>query len=83
MKVEVTLRYLHRTLKEIRTSEEVPEGCTAGELSASIIKAQEMREGIEFAGASIVTLVNGRLVTKETLLHDGDVVKIMPVAAAG
>ena len=83
MKVNVTLRYLRRTLVEIKTEEEVPEGYTAGELSSSVIKAHEAKEKIEFAGASIVTLVNGRLVTADEPLHEGDDIKIMPVAAAG
>lgn len=83
MKVTVTLRYLRKTLVEIKTEEEVPAGYTAGELSSSVIKAHEKQEGIEFAGASIVTLINGKLAAPDQLLSEGDDIKIMPVAAAG
>lgn len=83
MKVEVTLRYLHRSLIEVKSTEEIPEGYTVGELAQIVIKAQEEKEEIEFAGASIVTLINGRVATHDTPLKEGDEVKIMPVASAG
>lgn len=83
MNVEVTLRYLTRTLVERTTQEEVTEGCTAGEISAKMVREEEKREGIRFTGASIVTLVNGRIALADQVLKEGDEIKIMPVAAAG
>ena len=83
MNVEVTLRYLTRTLVEKTTQEEVPAGCTAGELSSKMVRDEENKEGIRFTGASIVTLVNGRIALADQVLKEGDEVKIMPVAAAG
>lgn len=83
MKVDVTLRYLKKSLVEIKTTEEVDETCTAGELCNRIVSDHAKAEGINFTGANIAVLVNGRLAAGEMLLHDGDDIKIMPVAAGG
>ena len=83
MKVNVTLRYLQKTLVEIKTTEEVDKNCTAGELSARIIRDHSQKEGINFTGASIAVLVNGRLAKDDLPLKDNDEMKIMPVAAGG
>ena len=83
MKVNVTLRYLTSSLV-IRTKElELSAGVTAGDLTRQVIREEEEAEQIEFSGASVVTLVNGRIAAPETALHDGDEVRILPVAAAG
>lgn len=83
MVVQVTVRYPSVTQAEIRKTAEIPEGCTSGELTSSVIKAFEQEEGLRFTGASILTHVNGKLTTAETLLRDGDDVKIITVAAGG
>ena len=83
MKVNVTLRYLKKELVEIRSEQNVDEGCTAGSLCSKIITEHAREEGINFTGANIAVLVNGRLATDDTLLKDGDEMKIMPVAAGG
>lgn len=83
MKVFVTLRYLTSTLM-IRTEEmDLPAGSTAGELTRQIIRAEEEARDISFSSASIVTLVNGQIAAPDTPMHDGDEVRILPVAAAG
>ncbi len=83
MKVNVTLRYLQKTVIEIRSIEEVDESCTVGELSSRIIEAHTKEAGINFTGANIAVLVNGRLACAGQLLNDNDEMKIIPVAAGG
>lgn len=83
MKVNVTLRYLQKKLVEIKTVEIVEDDCTAGKLCEQIINAHTASEGINFTGANIAILVNGRLASEDWQLHEGDEVKIMPVAAGG
>ena len=83
MKVTVTLRYHQKTVVEIEKEVEVPDGYTAGTLASGIIKEHERSEGICFAGACIAVLVNGRLSSQDELLHDGDEVRIIPVASGG
>ena len=83
MKINVTLRYLQKTVIEIRSTEEVREGCTAGELSSHIMDAHTKEAGINFTGANIAVLVNGRLADAGQLLNDNDEMKIIPVAAGG
>jgi len=83
MTVNVTLRYLSETPVKITRQEQVRSGCTAGELSDLVILAEEKSRNIVFSGASIVTLVNGRVTTPEHILNDGDDIIVMPVAAAG
>ena len=83
MLVHVTIRYPSVTRAEFSQTAEIPEGCTSGELTAAVIKDFEKTEGVRFTGASILTLVNGRLTTAEVPLKDGDDVKIVTVAAGG
>jgi len=83
MTVKVTLRYLTKTVNLKTDTFEVPEGCTAGTLAADVIRAEETSEGLSFENASIVTMVNGRVVPPEHVLECGDEMKVFPVAAAG
>ena len=83
MELEVTLRYLTKTVVEVKSREQVPEGCTAGELAAAVLQKHESERGIHFTGASIAVLVNGKLAADKTPLQDGDEMKILPVAAGG
>ena len=83
MMVNVTLRYLSGTPVTITKEEAVRPGCTAGELSDSVILSEESSKEITFSGASIVFLVNGRVVSADHVLKEGDHVTILPVAAAG
>lgn len=83
MKVTVTLRYLSRTLVNKTREAEIPSGCTAGELASLIISDLKRSEDTVFTGASIVTVVNGRVTAPDHELKDGDEIKIMPVAAGG
>ena len=83
MDVQVIFRYPGMKRAEIRNNIEVPEECTAGELTSSFIRDYEKREGVHFTGASILTLVNGKLAADEIPLRDGDVINIIPVAAGG
>ena len=83
MVIEVTLRYLTGVTVERTRREEVPEGCTAGELCTAVIRVEEAREDIRFEGANILTLVNGRVVSPDHVLRDGDAVRILPVALGG
>lgn len=83
MKVSITLRYLSEIPVKITREEQISPGCTAGELAESVILAEEKNKNIVFSGASIVTLVNGRVVTADHILEDGDEITVMPVAAAG
>ena len=83
MLVNVTLRYLSGTPVKITREESVRPGCTAGELSASVILSEENNKAITFSGASIVSLVNGQVVSADHVLKEGDHITIMPVAAAG
>ena len=62
---------------------ETEDGCTAGELSDEVISAHERQEDIRFTGACIVTLVNGKVVSRDHVLNDGDEMKIMPVPSGG
>ena len=79
----MTIRYPSATKAEFTKTVELPEGSTSGELTSSFVKSYEEEADIRFTGASILTLVNGRLTTAETLLRDGDEVKIVTVAAGG
>ena len=83
MKVNVTLRYLKNEPVEIKSTEEIDENCTAGKLCTDVITAHAAQEGINFTGANIAVLVNGRLAADDWKLHEGDEVKIIPVAAGG
>ncbi|MBR0374564.1 MAG: MoaD/ThiS family protein [Mogibacterium sp.] len=83
MIVEVTLRYLTGVTVQRTTMEDVPEGCTAGALCAAVIRAEEAREGLSFEGAEVLTLVNGRVVSEDCVLQEGDAVRILPVASGG
>ena len=83
MTVKVTLRYLYKSLIYRTTEEIISEGCSAGELAARLVRAEEDKEDIQFSGASIVILINGQVATPDHLLEDGDEIKIFPVAAAG
>ena len=83
MEVKTTLRYLRKTVVELQSTHTVAEGCTAGALAGRIIEEHQAQAGINFTGASIAVLVNGRLAAEDWLLHDGDVMQILPVAAGG
>lgn len=83
MRVHTTLRYLAEAPVIITEEKEICAGCTAGDLSDRIIRAEEQKRNMVFSGASIVTLVNGRIAEQDYVLEDGDTVIIMPVAAAG
>ena len=83
MKVNVTLRYLQKTVIEIRSIEEVDESCNVGELSSRVIEAHTKEAGINFTGANIAVLVNGRLADASQRLNENDEMKIIPVAAGG
>lgn len=83
MTVQVTLRYLSKEQVNITKELTLDNGCTAGELSAWIVQEEEKRESIRFSGASIVTVVNGRIAAPEQVLKEGDEIKILPVAAGG
>lgn len=83
MTVTVTLRYLSGTPVNKTREAQIPSGCTAGELASLVISDLEKSEGTVFTGASIVTVVNGRVTAPDHVLNDGDEVKIMPVAAGG
>jgi len=83
MIVNVTLRYLSGTPVTVKREESVRPGCTAGELSDFVIFAEEKSKAITFSGASIVSVVNGQVVTADHVLKEGDQITIMPVAAAG
>lgn len=83
MTVNVTLRYPSKTPVRFRTTEEIREGCTAGELCSSVIKAYEKQEEMGFTSANIAIIANGRLVTTDTVLKNGDDIMIIPVASGG
>ena len=83
MKVNVTLRYLAEDLVNVTREISIDPGCTAGELSARVVREEEQKEGIRFSGASIVVLINGKVAAPERLLKEGDVIRIVPVAAGG
>lgn len=83
MKIHVTLCYRRESVKEYKLEAKAEEGTTAGGLAEKIINDHSIQEGINFSGASIAVLVNGRLAADEMPLSDGDIVKIIPVAAGG
>ena len=83
MKVSVTLRYLTDTFVTRTKEMDLPAGSTVGELTRQIIREEEGTQDLSFSSASVVTLVNGRIAASDAALRDGDVVRILPVAAAG
>lgn len=83
MKINVRLRYLTDKPVEIVMTQEVEDHCSMGNLRDIVINTHMKKADIHFTGANIAVLVNGRLASDDLPLHDGDEVRIFPVAAGG